>query len=87
MLNTSTRHGENGGNADKVVEDDHPPSKPRGWLNWLSYGMLGAGGTGDSNQFSGVVSDDVIEVTLFIEIVRLNEQSSNFVILIEPLLL
>ncbi|XP_051121162.1 uncharacterized protein LOC127244726 [Andrographis paniculata] len=61
LLNTSSKYGKNGGNVDKVVEDDHPPSKPRGWLNWLSYGMLGAGGTDDFNQFSGVVSDDVIE--------------------------
>lgn len=52
---------------DKSVEDDRPPSKPRGWLNWLSYGMLGAGGTDDSNQFSGVISDDVIKVYIFID--------------------
>lgn len=62
----SSRYGSNG-NMDKFVEDDQPPSKPRGWLNWLSYGMLGAGGTDDTNQFSGVISDDVIKVwTLFI---------------------
>ncbi|KAL0420345.1 UNVERIFIED_CONTAM: hypothetical protein Slati_3057400 [Sesamum latifolium] len=55
----------NSGNFDKSVEDDRPPSKARGWLNWLSYGMLGAGGTDDSNQFSGVISDDVIKVSIF----------------------
>ncbi|EPS68892.1 hypothetical protein M569_05876, partial [Genlisea aurea] len=42
-------------------EDDHHVPKPRGWLHWLSYGMLGAAGTEDSTQFSGVVSDDVIK--------------------------
>ncbi|XP_062008854.1 uncharacterized protein LOC133725578 isoform X1 [Rosa rugosa] len=30
--------------------------KSRGWLNWLSLGMLGAGGTDDLGQFSGAVS-------------------------------
>ncbi|KAF5186003.1 putative Vacuolar protein sorting-associated protein, partial [Thalictrum thalictroides] len=41
----------------------------RGWINWLSLGMLGAGGTEDSMQFSGVVSDEIVkdiyEVTQF----------------------
>ncbi|KAE8077724.1 hypothetical protein FH972_016258 [Carpinus fangiana] len=41
--------------------DDHSTGKSRGWLNWLSRGMLGAGGTEDSSQFSGVVSDEVIK--------------------------
>lgn len=55
--------GANGPNAaDNSVEDEHSSSKPRGWLNWLSRGMLGAGGTDDSSQFSGVVSDEVIKV-------------------------
>ena len=44
--------------------DDHSSGKSRGWLNWLSRGMLGAGGTEDSSQFSGVVSDEVIKVTV-----------------------
>ena len=44
------------------LEDERPSNKPRGWLNWLSRGMLGAGGTDDSSQFSGVISDDVIKV-------------------------
>ncbi|KAL2226728.1 UNVERIFIED_CONTAM: hypothetical protein Sindi_2031500, partial [Sesamum indicum] len=63
LVNPSLRYGSNSGNVDKSVEDDRPPSKAkaRGWLNWLSYGMLGAGGTDDSNQFSGVISDDVIK--------------------------
>ncbi|KAL3650642.1 hypothetical protein CASFOL_007045 [Castilleja foliolosa] len=62
LANSSARYGSYGGNMDKLEEDDRPPtSKPRGWLNWLSYGMLGAGGTDDSNQFSGVISDDVIK--------------------------
>uniref|UniRef100_M1C3E1 Vacuolar protein sorting-associated protein n=1 Tax=Solanum tuberosum TaxID=4113 RepID=M1C3E1_SOLTU len=46
------------------MEDEHMSSKPRGWLNWLSRGMLGAGGTDDSSQFSGVISDDVVKVSL-----------------------
>ncbi|KAK7315042.1 hypothetical protein VNO77_33574 [Canavalia gladiata] len=37
--------------------------KSRGWLNWLSRGMLGAGGTDDSSQFSGVVSYDVKDIS------------------------
>ncbi|KAL8519790.1 hypothetical protein ACS0TY_010650 [Phlomoides rotata] len=61
LANPSSRYGSNGGNMEKSVEDDRAPSKPRGWLNWLSYGMLGAGGTDDSNQFSGVISDEVIK--------------------------
>ncbi|CAJ1938486.1 unnamed protein product [Sphenostylis stenocarpa] len=56
----STPH--NGKNTDipteKSCNDEHPV-KSRGWLNWLSRGMLGAGGTDDSSQFSGVVSYDV----------------------------
>ncbi|KAL8217291.1 hypothetical protein R6Q57_024128 [Mikania cordata] len=46
---------------DKLVDDDQSSSKPQGWLKWLSRGMLGAGGTDDSSQFSGVVSDEVIK--------------------------
>lgn len=44
--------------TEKSSNDDHTV-KSRGWLNWLSRGMLGAGGTDDSSQFSGVVSYDV----------------------------
>lgn len=44
--------------AEKPGNDEHNV-KSRGWLNWLSRGMLGAGGTDDSSQFSGVVSFDV----------------------------
>lgn len=61
LVNSSSSHGINGGNIDKSIEDDRPSNKSRGWLNWLSYGMLGAGGTDDSSQFSGVISDDVIK--------------------------
>ncbi|XP_050382411.1 uncharacterized protein LOC126799284 isoform X2 [Argentina anserina] len=45
--------------------------KSRGWLNWLSLGMLGAGGTDDLGQFSGAVSlsdaviKDIYEATEF----------------------
>lgn len=51
--------------VEKSSIDDRNTGKSRGWLNWLSRGMLGAGGTDDSSQFSGVVSDDVIKVLLF----------------------
>ncbi|KAG4977288.1 hypothetical protein JHK84_036989 [Glycine max] len=44
--------------TEKSCNDEHTV-KSRGWLNWLSRGMLGAGGTDDSSQFSGVVSYDV----------------------------
>lgn len=50
---------------DKSLDDDQPSTKPQGWLKWLSRGMLGAGGTDDSSQFSGVVSDEVIKVGSF----------------------
>lgn len=50
-----------GESFEKSRKDDHLSSKSRGWLNWLSRGMLGAGGTDDSSQFSGVVSDEVVQ--------------------------
>ncbi|XP_059074534.1 uncharacterized protein LOC131074913 isoform X2 [Cryptomeria japonica] len=46
---------------DKHQNEEQVPVKPRGWLNWLSLGMLGAGGTTDSSQFAGVFSDDIIK--------------------------
>ncbi|CAN8265066.1 unnamed protein product [Cochlearia groenlandica] len=46
---------------EKEKSDDLRSNKSRGWLNWLSRGMLGAGGTEDSSQFSGVVSDEVVK--------------------------
>ncbi|XP_058779187.1 uncharacterized protein LOC131653133 isoform X2 [Vicia villosa] len=48
--------------AEKPGNDEHNV-KSRGWLNWLSRGMLGAGGTDDSSQFSGVVSFDVKDIS------------------------
>ncbi|CAL9110355.1 unnamed protein product [Musa acuminata var. zebrina] len=36
-------------------------TKAPSWLNWLSLGMLGAGGTSDTGSFAGVVSDDIIK--------------------------
>ena len=53
--------------VEKSRSDDSSASKSRGWLNWLSLGVLGAGGTDDSSQFSGVVSDEVIKVHVPIE--------------------
>lgn len=50
--------------VEKPITEDRLIGKSRGWLNWLSLGMLGAGGTDDCNQFSGVVSDEVIKVSL-----------------------
>lgn len=64
MLNSSSSNVSNIVNTVKPMEDEHMSSKPRGWLNWLSRGMLGAGGTDDSSQFSGVISDDVVKVSL-----------------------
>ncbi|XP_024632124.1 uncharacterized protein [Medicago truncatula] len=48
--------------TEKSGNDEHNV-KSRGWLNWLSRGMLGAGGTDDSSQFSGVVSYDVKDIS------------------------
>ncbi|XP_045818799.1 uncharacterized protein LOC123911434 isoform X3 [Trifolium pratense] len=48
--------------AEKSGNDENNV-KSRGWLNWLSRGMLGAGGTDDSSQFSGVVSYDVKDIS------------------------
>ncbi|KAG2700491.1 hypothetical protein I3760_06G000100 [Carya illinoinensis] len=47
--------------VEKSRNDDYSIGKSRGWLNWLSRGMLGAGGTDDSSQFSGVVSEELIK--------------------------
>lgn len=52
--------GMNGG-AEKSRNNERLSSRSGGWLNWLSRGMLGAGGTDDSSQFSGVVSDEVVK--------------------------
>ncbi|OEL27452.1 putative vacuolar protein sorting-associated protein 13A [Dichanthelium oligosanthes] len=41
--------------------DEQPAGASRGWLNWLSLGMLGAGGTADSSSFAGVISEDIIK--------------------------
>lgn len=46
---------------EKSQNDERSSSGSRGWLNWISRGMLGAGGTDDSTQFSGVVSDEVVK--------------------------
>ncbi|XP_047174509.1 uncharacterized protein LOC124842130 isoform X2 [Vigna umbellata] len=48
--------------TEKSCNDEHTV-KSQGWLNWLSRGMLGAGGTDDSSQFSGVVSFDVKDMS------------------------
>ncbi|WVZ95400.1 hypothetical protein U9M48_041168 [Paspalum notatum var. saurae] len=55
----------------KSTKDNSSPGSPRtdeqsagasqGWLNWLSLGMLGAGGTADSSSFAGVISEDIIK--------------------------
>lgn len=46
---------------EKQQNDERSSSRARGWLNWLSLGMLGAGGTADSSSFAGVVSDEIIK--------------------------
>ncbi|KAL2933170.1 Vacuolar protein sorting-associated protein 13 [Bienertia sinuspersici] len=47
--------------TEKFPNDEAATGRARGWLNWLSRGVLGAGGTDDSSQFSGVVSDEVLK--------------------------
>lgn len=67
LSNSSTSHTiENVASisVERMPNDERSAGKSRGWLNWLSRGMLGAGGTDDSGQFSGVVSDEVIKVFL-----------------------
>ncbi|BFG24048.1 hypothetical protein CerSpe_103220 [Prunus speciosa] len=64
LSNSSTSHTiENVASisVERMPNDERSASKSRGWLNWLSRGMLGAGGTDDLGQFSGVVSDEVIK--------------------------
>ncbi|XAR69469.1 hypothetical protein NMG60_11001060 [Bertholletia excelsa] len=63
LLSTSSSLAASGANnaSERSLGDERPSTRPRGWLNWLSRGMLGAGGTDDSIQFSGVVSDEVIK--------------------------
>ncbi|XP_034206662.1 uncharacterized protein LOC117620640 isoform X2 [Prunus dulcis] len=64
LSNSSTSHTiENVASisVERIPNDERSAGKSRGWLNWLSRGMLGAGGTDDSGQFSGVVSDEVIK--------------------------
>ncbi|KAL6965673.1 hypothetical protein U1Q18_036727, partial [Sarracenia purpurea var. burkii] len=63
LLNSNSCMGVSGTSIalEKSPNDERSSSRPRGWLNWLSRGMLGAGGTDDSSQFSGVVSDEVIK--------------------------
>lgn len=52
---------EGGTPAENLPNDEVSIGRARGWLNWLSRGVLGAGGTDDSSQFSGVVSDEVLK--------------------------
>lgn len=47
---------------EKYQNGEQSSSRARGWLNWLSLGMLGAGGTADTSSFAGVVSDEIIKV-------------------------
>ncbi|XP_057415336.1 uncharacterized protein LOC130710179 isoform X3 [Lotus japonicus] len=63
--------------TDNHCNDEHAV-KSRGWLNWLSRGMLGAGGTDDSSQFSGVVSFDVKDISEATEFHPLVSSSVDF---------
>jgi hypothetical protein len=48
-----------------VKVDDQPSTKQRSWLNLLSLGMLGAAGSVTaSEQFAGVVPDEIIQVCI-----------------------
>ncbi|XP_050228405.1 uncharacterized protein LOC126677693 isoform X2 [Mercurialis annua] len=59
---SSSTKGTNSSNSfDKSRNDELSSGRSKGWLNWLSRGMLGAGGTDDSTQFSGIVSDEVVK--------------------------
>ncbi|XP_020578400.1 uncharacterized protein LOC110023361 isoform X2 [Phalaenopsis equestris] len=64
---------------EKKQHDDRSSSSARRWLNWLSLGMLGAGGTADNSSFAGVVSDemikDIYEATEFDPVNSFNEDS------------
>lgn len=73
LSSTSSNMGITSGNIaiEKQQNDERSSSRSRGWLNWLSLGMLGAGGTADSSQFSGVVSDEVIKVLLLLFIIAI----------------
>ncbi|KAJ0968632.1 hypothetical protein J5N97_025549 [Dioscorea zingiberensis] len=66
---------------EKQFNSEHSYGRARGWLNWLSLGMLGAGGTADSNSFAGVISDDIIkdiyEAAEFHPMLTANEDSSE----------
>lgn len=79
LLNSSSSNVSSIIDTVKPLDDEHISSKPRGWLNWLSRGMLGAGGTDDSSQFSGVISDDVVkdiyEATKFQPVLSLNDDA------------
>ncbi|PWA93328.1 hypothetical protein CTI12_AA072100 [Artemisia annua] len=44
----------------KLLDDDQPLSNPQEWWKWLSHGMVGAKGTKDATQLSGIVFDEVI---------------------------
>jgi hypothetical protein len=48
---------------EKPQTEEQSSSKGRRWLNWLSLGMLGAGGTADTSTFAGVVSDEIIKAS------------------------
>lgn len=63
LTSSTSTMGTSSANAtvEKLPNDERSSSRSRGWLNWLSLGMLGAGGTDDSGEFSGVVSDEVIK--------------------------
>jgi hypothetical protein len=59
-----------------VRVDDQPSTKQRSWLNLLSLGMLGAAGSVTaSEQFAGVVPDEIIQVCICVF------YSSNFLCL------
>lgn len=63
-VNSGSVAGEKSRNEERLI------GKSKGWLNWLSLGVLGAGGTDDSGQFSGVVSDEIIKVNFYYLLLR-----------------
>ena len=73
MQKTDAGIGENdvSSSHEKSLNDEKSFTRLRGWLNWVSLGMLGAGGTADSSSFAGVVSDEIIKVILNISSINI----------------
>ncbi|KAL5726588.1 hypothetical protein ACHQM5_009620 [Ranunculus cassubicifolius] len=47
--------------AEGQQNNSSPSSRARGWIKWLSLGILGDDGTEDSINLSGAVSDEIVK--------------------------